>query len=252
MIIASQAALAQSAKPPAAVLELAAAYDKAIIEQDAAVYKRIFVDDFVLIDFDGLRISKAKAVEDAASGSTKLEVAKSTNDAYRIYGDTVIWTGDWHEKGTTNGVPFENKGPFTTVLKKIKGEWKIISDQVTRNHPRWDAGSVFGIHQFTLKKDVDVNEFEEFMRGEFATAWAKPIGGMRLVALKGNRGERTGKYAAVFYFESAKLRDKYFPSTTGDPSPAYIEVMGTNGSVMQRLFEDFIESTKFTGYTALN
>ena len=66
------------------------------------------------------------------SGKVKLEAGKSSNEMFRAFGDTIIWTGTWEEKGTNDGKTFENKGPFTTVLAKDGGDWKVVSDQVTR------------------------------------------------------------------------------------------------------------------------
>ena len=131
MFVVSSAAVAQSSEPPAEILKVVEDYDKAILNQDAEAYDRLLSDDFQLIDWDGSYISKATIVAQAKEGIHKLEVAKSENNRFKTYGDTVIWTGDWTEKGTSEGKPVNKKGRFTTVLKKMDGEWKVVSDQVT-------------------------------------------------------------------------------------------------------------------------
>lgn len=137
LLIASFLALvipvgAQAEAPPAQVKELVEAYNKAWKQSDKAIFERILSDKYSLVSFDGEESDKAKVIKEAEEGKFKLELGESSNEKFREFGNTIVWTGTWHEKGTNDGKPVENKGPFTTVLVKEDGAWKVASDQVTR------------------------------------------------------------------------------------------------------------------------
>ena len=69
---------------------------------------------------------------------------------------------------------------------------------------------VFGMHMITLRPGVKEEDFEEFMT-EDVYPLPSPEG-LEAYLLKGDRGDREGKYLWVFEFESIESRDRYFPS----------------------------------------
>jgi hypothetical protein len=68
---------------------------------------------------------------------------------------------------------------------------------------------LLGIHEVPLADGVDAVEFERL----FTEAAALTVlDGWKTRLLKGDRGERTGKYAIFYEIESPEARDRYFPA----------------------------------------
>ncbi|MCR9293623.1 MAG: nuclear transport factor 2 family protein [bacterium] len=146
VVLFASAAKAQIAEPPAEALDVMSRYDRAILQQDADALQQILSDDYVLIGWDGEELDKAQIIGEAEGGKFKLDVAKSENSVYRIYGDTLLWRGDWTESGTDDGEPFTKHGVFTTVLAKQDGVWKVISDQVTQRKQNPNIEGIWRMH----------------------------------------------------------------------------------------------------------
>lgn len=69
---------------------------------------------------------------------------------------------------------------------------------------------VFGMHMIALRPGVKAEDFEKFVTEEvYPLPWPE---GWEVYLLKGDRGDREGKYLAVFEFESVEARDRAFPS----------------------------------------
>jgi hypothetical protein len=82
---------------------------------------------------------------------------------------------------------------------------------------------VYSIHYFELKPDVSAETLEQFLAANpFPT-----LPGWTSYYLKGERGERGGKYALVHEFESAEIRDHYFPKEDGEPHPEFQELLNS-------------------------
>jgi hypothetical protein len=71
------------------------------------------------------------------------------------------------------------------------------------------------IFEFRLNSDVQVDEFERFVKEELTKAPQAP--GIRMRFFKCDRdskGDLIGTYANELEFESVEIRDKYFPSVS--------------------------------------
>lgn len=69
---------------------------------------------------------------------------------------------------------------------------------------------VFGMHMIALKPGVKAEDFEKFVTEELSTL--PSLEGVKTYLLKGDRGDREGKYLFMDEFESVEVRDRYFPS----------------------------------------
>jgi hypothetical protein len=69
---------------------------------------------------------------------------------------------------------------------------------------------VFGMHMIALKPGVKAEDFEKFVTEEVYPLFS--LEGSEVYLLKGDRGDREGKYLVVQEFESVEVRDRYFPS----------------------------------------
>ena len=113
--------------------KLAGAYDKALIEQDAAAFDRLLADEYTVTLPNGKVLTKAEVVANAKSGIVKYEADKTKSDSVkaRVFGDTALVTGLWTEKGTSAGKDFDGTLQYTLVFLKRDGAWKIVSDHAT-------------------------------------------------------------------------------------------------------------------------
>jgi len=68
---------------------------------------------------------------------------------------------------------------------------------------------VFSIFQFELHPGVDDAEFEQFVSEEVYPVTVRPD--LTLYVLKGERGERKGKYLCIFEFASVEASVHYWP-----------------------------------------
>ena len=68
-------------------------------------------------------------------------------------------------------------------------------------------GKVFSVQTIDLKPGVSEADLEEFVRNLQAVA-----PGLIVYVAKGDRGVHNGHYAVIVEFESAEVRDRYFPS----------------------------------------
>jgi hypothetical protein len=73
---------------------------------------------------------------------------------------------------------------------------------------------VLGMHTIELKPGCDPKEFEEFMMTEALPTYGK-VPGQTGRLLKGDRGERAGKYLLIVELESPERRDHIYPSEGG-------------------------------------
>ena len=71
-------------------------------------------------------------------------------------------------------------------------------------------GKVYGIHELELNPGVDEDSFVQFFNCELAQAYAEM--GWKLMLLKGDRGQRAGKYGVLFEIESRAARDRISPA----------------------------------------
>ena len=69
---------------------------------------------------------------------------------------------------------------------------------------------VYGLHEIELQPGVEPEEYERVFAEEFSPSFTLP--GWKTHLLKGERGERAGKYLILLEIESLEARDRYFPS----------------------------------------
>ncbi|HSK66167.1 MAG TPA: hypothetical protein VK888_04505 [Anaerolineales bacterium] len=69
---------------------------------------------------------------------------------------------------------------------------------------------VLGMHSIELKPGVSEQEFEEFIQKEVIPVYRR-VPGQTTHLLKGDRGERKGKYLVLIELESTDRRDHIYP-----------------------------------------
>jgi hypothetical protein len=109
---------------------------------------------------------------------------------------------------------------------------------------------VFGMHMIAIKPGVKAEDFEKFMQEEALPSFL--LEGVKGYLLKGDRGDREGKYLVMYEFESVEARDRYFPSP-GETSKeaqqsfeasgvfALMEKWGKFATPIDTIYTDYIE-----------
>ncbi len=83
---------------------------------------------------------------------------------------------------------------------------------------------VFGLHTIAVKPGVKAEDFEKFITEEVAAL--PPWEGVDMYLLKGDRGDREGKYLWVVEFASVEVRQRYFPAP-GEASPEAQQILAS-------------------------
>jgi len=86
-----------------------------------------------------------------------------------------------------------------------------------------DGLPVYSVRMLELREGVEAEQFEAFVKNEFAKVFAKPAHGVHPRIVKADRGAAKGKYMLMVVFASEDVRDKYFPVEDGEPAPALRE-----------------------------
>lgn len=84
-------------------------------------------EDFVITVEDGNTYSKAGYISHSADPATHVHVAELSDLKVRIHGDTAVVTGAYHEKGDSNGKPYEYRDRLTDVWMKSGGRWQVVA-----------------------------------------------------------------------------------------------------------------------------
>lgn len=75
-----------------------------------------------------------------------------------------------------------------------------------------DAVIAISTYSFVLKPDVTMNQFLDFYINKYIPEFEKNYLGVKMFVLMGDRGEKKNQLGEVWYFESVKVRDKYYPT----------------------------------------
>jgi hypothetical protein len=111
---------------------------------------------------------------------------------------------------------------------------------------------VFGMHALELQPGCDENELEEFMRKDFLPSYSR-VSGQTAHLLKGDRGERAGKYLVLIELESPERRDRIYPSE-GGVSDDVVQLVGDIESLVSTVRSFLVEfpDPRYTDYVMVS
>lgn len=75
-------------------------------------------------------------------------------------------------------------------------------------------GSLVGVHHMNnvvLNEGVTMDECIEFYMQKYVPAYEKAFPGVKVFILEGDRGEEENNLGMIFFCESVKIRDEYWP-----------------------------------------
>jgi ketosteroid isomerase-like protein len=84
-------------------------------------------DDFVITVEDGATYSKSGYITHTADTSVQVKLAELSDLKVHLHGNAAVVTGAYHEKGISNGQPYEYHDRLTDVWMKRDGNWQVIA-----------------------------------------------------------------------------------------------------------------------------
>lgn len=112
----------------AQVRRLEEKWTEAYKERQIDILSTLLTEDFVITVEDGNTYSKAGYITHSADSSVRVEVAELSDLRVRIRGgDIAVVTGAYHERGTSNGKPYEYHDRLTDVWVRVGNGWRVLS-----------------------------------------------------------------------------------------------------------------------------
>ena len=96
-------------------------------QRNIDILSSLLAEDFVITIEDGSVYSKAGYISHSADASTRVNVAELSDLKVRVHGPVAIVTGAYHEKGESNGRPYEYHDRLTDVWMKAGGKWQVVA-----------------------------------------------------------------------------------------------------------------------------
>jgi len=109
---------------------VSAAWDQALVSNDAEAIGRFMADDWVIVSERGAT-KKADFLAVVASGDLTHEAFKGEISSVRQYGEAAVLTGRVRNNGHYKGQPFSSDEWTTDVFVKRKGTWLCVHSHIT-------------------------------------------------------------------------------------------------------------------------
>ena len=111
----------------AAVRKLELKWTESYKNRQIEILSSLLADDFVITVEDGNTYSKSGYIIHSADPSVQVNVAEILDLRVRMHGNTAVVTGAYHEKGKSNGKPYEYHDRLTDVWMKVGSKWQVIA-----------------------------------------------------------------------------------------------------------------------------
>jgi ketosteroid isomerase-like protein len=118
--------------PTEELIAVAHAWDRAMVENDAAEIGRYMADDWAIVGPDGSVGDKATFLALVRSGALTHDVMESTDLDVRLYGDTAVVIARGVSGGNYNGQAFREVERSSSVFLRQGGEWKCVLTHLSR------------------------------------------------------------------------------------------------------------------------
>ncbi|HZQ68229.1 MAG TPA: nuclear transport factor 2 family protein [Terriglobales bacterium] len=121
------AASQQGAAGSGDVLALEKKWTEAYKHREISLLSTLLADGFIITVEDGSTYGKEGYITHTADASVQVEVAELADLKLRLHGNTAVVTGAYHEKGRSNGKPYEYHDRLTDVWMKVGSKWQVIA-----------------------------------------------------------------------------------------------------------------------------
>ncbi len=129
LLAASAISLAQDKSDAASIRALELKWTESYKQHNIDILSSLLAEDFVITIEDGSIYSKAGYISHSADPATKVQIAELSDLKVRMHGDTAVVTGAYHEKGESNGKPYEYHDRLTDIWMKVGGKWQVVASQ---------------------------------------------------------------------------------------------------------------------------
>jgi len=113
------------------VMALETLWNQAEVDKDIRALSQLVPDTFIYIDIDGSLRTKAEFLESLKSGTEKPSEIRNESMVAHAYGNTVVVTSVYREKGIVSGKHYSRRGRFTDTLIKVDSGWQSVASQST-------------------------------------------------------------------------------------------------------------------------
>jgi ketosteroid isomerase-like protein len=120
------AAQSKAESPSAKILALENKWNVAYQHGDVATMESLLAEDFIITVEDGSTFSKSGYIAHNGDSTVKVETTEMSGLSVRMHGNAAVVTGAYHEKGKSNGKPYEYRDRFTDVWMNMNGKWQVI------------------------------------------------------------------------------------------------------------------------------
>ncbi|HVI11208.1 MAG TPA: nuclear transport factor 2 family protein [Candidatus Binatia bacterium] len=122
-----RAAGQDKADPATAVRALELKWTDSYKNRQVDILSSLLAEDFVITIEDGSTYSKTGYISHSAEPSVHVDVAEMSDLKVRMHGNTAVVTGAYHERGKSNGRPYDYRDRFTDVWMKTGTKWQVIA-----------------------------------------------------------------------------------------------------------------------------
>jgi ketosteroid isomerase-like protein len=96
-------------------------------QRQVQMLSSLLAEDFVITVEDGNTYSKVGYISHSAEPSVHVEVAEMSDLKVRMHGNIAVVTGAYHERGKSDGKPYEYHDRLTDVWMKVGGKWQVVA-----------------------------------------------------------------------------------------------------------------------------
>ena len=114
------------------LIDLAHAWDRAMVQNDADAIGRYMADDWTIVGSDGSMSDKATFLGLVRSGTLSHDVMESEDLNVRVYGDTAVVTSRGVSGGKYQGQAFREVEQSSNVFVRDEGQWRCVLTHLSR------------------------------------------------------------------------------------------------------------------------
>jgi ketosteroid isomerase-like protein len=106
-------------------------WNQAEVDQDTRALGDMVPETFTYVDIDGSLKTKPEFLESIKTSPEKPSEIRNESIVVHVYGDTVVATGVYREKGSSAGKLYSRRGRFTDTWVKANNTWQCVASQLT-------------------------------------------------------------------------------------------------------------------------
>ncbi len=113
------------------VMALEVLWNQAEFNKDTPALDQLLADNFLYVDIDGSLKNKAEFLESVKKPPEHIVNIATESSIARVYPDTIVISGIYHERGTLKGKGYYRRGRFTDTWVRNGTSWICVASQST-------------------------------------------------------------------------------------------------------------------------